>query len=198
MALESNTYRYIGQVGFQRLIDVRTGPDGAQGTTSSWLVPTSGYVNGERFPHDVSEDLKGQSYDKVTQEGVEYYKVPEESSNTPGLLSHYAQRTGVAELENPPGGGVNRAAETFVDNSASASVAPDEVEKYVKDHDSFEDARKKQSEKDSQVARQVGLGDESGAPAREPGEGKLVVAESGQQSDSSKSTTTKQVGKDNK
>lgn len=178
MALEPNTYRYIGQLGLLRQVDVSTGPEGAQGVTACWLVPVSGYHNSERFPHVVSEDLKKQNYDKATLEGVEYYKVPEESSNLPGLLSHYAQRTGVAELENPPGGGVNRAAETFAENSASATVAPDAVSKYVEDNDNFEEARKKASQQEEQVARQVGLGDETGSPAREPSKSDLVEADS--------------------
>lgn len=178
MALSPNSVRYIGQLGFLRHVDATTGPDGAQGTTSNWLVPTSGYHNTERFPHSVAEELKGENFEKVTLEGVEYYKVPEESSNLPGLLSHYAQRTGVAELQNPPGGGVNRVAETFAENSSKATVAPEAVEKYVDENDNFEEARKKESAQDKQVAKAVGLGDEPGAPAREPGEGKLVQGES--------------------
>jgi len=168
--LSPNSVRYIGQLGTLREVDASSGPEGPAGVTAYWLVPTSGYHNGERFPHEVSEELKDGSYDKTTVDGVEFYKVPEESSNLPGRLSHYAQLTGVAELQNPPSGGVNRVVETFDGNSASASVAPDAVQKYVEDHDSYEDARKKSSEEDERVGRAV-----TRSPGREPAEGKLVV-----------------------
>lgn len=169
MALSAQTYQYVNQLGLTRLIDAGSGPDGPHGVTSYWLAPVGEWHNGQRIPHTVFEDLGSQNFDKTTVEGVEYYLVPEESSNLPGRLAHYAQLTGHAELANPPAGGVNRVRETFVKNSSKATVAPDTVEKYVKDNDSFEEARKKSTEEDDRVSRQVSV-----SPAREPAEGKLV------------------------
>jgi hypothetical protein len=171
MAINPVTYQYVSQLGLQRLIDVSTGPDGPHGVTAFWLVPAGGWHNNQRFPHDIDEDLGGAGLTKTTVEGQEYYLVPEESSNLPGRLSHYAQLTGVAELANPPGNGVNRVRATL-ENTAEATVAPDAVAKYVEDNDSWEEARKKVSDEDARTARQVSV-----SPAREPAEGKLVVAE---------------------
>lgn len=166
MALSPNTYRYIGQLGLLREVDASTGPEGPGGVTAHWLVPTNGYCNGERFPFSVSEELAAANFDKTEVDGVEYFKVPEESSNLPGRLSHYAQLTGVAELANPPGGGVNRVRETL-QNTAEATVAPDAVAKYVEENDSFEDARKKESEETAQIQRAVGAGKPAPAPAKQ-------------------------------
>jgi hypothetical protein len=180
--LSPQTYQFVNQLGVTRYIDASTGPDGPHGVTSYWLVPSGGYHNGTRFPHDVVEDLKGQSYDTRTIEGVEYYLVPEESSNLPGRLSHYAQLTGVAELQNPPSGGVNRVRETLED-TAEATVAPDAVEKYVEDNDAAEEARKKSSVEDERLARAV-----SESPAREPANAELV--QGSPKGDSSSSSAT--------
>lgn len=168
MAINPVTYQFISQLGVLRLIDASTGPEGPHGVTSSWLVPASGWHNGQRFPHDVQVDLEGAGLEKTTVEGLEYFLIPEESSNLPGRLSHYAQLTGTADLANPPGGGVNRARETF-ENTAEATVAPEAVAKYVKDNDTWEEARKNKSEEDARVERQV-----LESPGREPAEGKLV------------------------
>lgn len=172
--INPQTNQYLTQLNTLRYIDVSSGPNGAQGVTSYWLIPTNGYHHGVRMPHEVVEDLAAQDHKKTTHEGLEYYLVPEESSNVPGILSHYAQRTGVAELQNPPGGGVNRARETFIDNSASATVDPESVRKYVDTVDSWEEARKKQSEEDERTARQV----HASVPAREPADGKLTTVDS--------------------
>lgn len=173
MALNSVSYQFLSQQGLTRLIDASTGPEGPSGVTSHWLVPANGYVAAQRVPHDVQTDLEDQSYEKTTVEGVEYFLVPEESSNLPGRLSHYAQLTGVAELQNPLGGGVNRVRETLL-NTAEATVAPEAVEKYLDDNDAFEEARKKKSEEDAIVERQVTV-----SPGREPAEGKLVTPDAG-------------------
>lgn len=162
MALSPNTYQYITQLGLLRKVDASTGPEGPEGVTAFLLVPANGYHNGDRLPYDVTQELAGEGYDHAEVDGVKYYLVPEESTNLPGRLAHYAQKTGVAELANPPGGGVNRVRETLAD-TAGATVAPDEVAKYVGDNDSYEEARKKQSEEDARVARQVGAG-----PVEEP------------------------------
>lgn len=167
MALSAASYQFISQQGLNRLIDPSGDPSGPRNTVSYWLVPANGYINGQRVPHDVNEDLGGQNYDKTTVEGVEYFLILEESSNTPGLLSHYAQKTGVADLQNPLGG-VNRVRETL-QNTAQATVAPDAVAKYVDENDAWEEARTKASEEDQRVGRQVTV-----SPAREPAEGKLV------------------------
>lgn len=171
MALSAGSNQFISQLGVQRLVDASAGPEGPQGVVAYWLVPAGGYHNGQRFPHAFAEELEGEKFEKVSMEGVEYFLVPEESSNLPGRIAHYAQTTGVAELHNPPGGGVNRVRETL-ENTADHTVAPDAVSKYVDDNDSWEEARKKQSEEDDRIARQV-----SASPAREPAEGKLVVSE---------------------
>lgn len=174
IAISPQTDQYLNQISTLRYIDASTGPDGPQGVVSYWLVPANGYNNytGERFPHNVAEDLANQDHKKTTLDGVEYYLVPEVSTNTPGRLSHYAQLTGEADLQNPPGGGVNRARETFIDNSASATVHPEGVRKYVDEVDSWEEARKKKTEEEERVVRQV-----NASPAREPAEGKLVHTE---------------------
>lgn len=180
MALEPTTYQFITNLGVTRLIDASTGPDGPQGVTAYFLVPANGWYNGHRFPHDVEEDLGNAKLEKATFEGLDYYLIPEESSNLPGRLSHYAQLTGVAELQNPPGGGVNRVRETL-ENTAKATVAPDQVEEFVKDNDSWEEARTKKSEQDERVDRQISV-----SPAREPSEGKLIAGEPAKGSDRDK------------
>lgn len=171
MALTPQTYQFINQLGVLRLVDPSNGPDGPHSTQAFWLVPAGGWHNGQRFPHDVVEDLNAQNYEKTEVEGLQYFLVPEESSNLPGRLSHYAQLTGVAELQNPSGGGVNRVRETL-ENYTAATVAPEAVGKYVEDNDSWEEARKKQSDSDAVLADAV-----SKSPAREPSEAKLVIAE---------------------
>jgi len=187
MALSPSTYQFVTQLGPLRYIDASTGPDGPHGVTSYWLVPSGGWHNGQRFPHTVQQELEGEKFNKETIEGVEYFLIPESSTNTPGRLSHYAQLTGVAELQNPSGGGVNRVRETL-ENTAEATVAPDEVSKYVKENDSYEEARKKQSQADAQLASAI-----SGSPAREPSEGKLVTG-SGDESGSTGGNAVKSTG----
>jgi len=169
--LTPKSYQHITQLGLQRLIDASAGPDGPHGVVSYHLIPTGGYHNGQRLPHDVHEDLKDQGYDTRTLDGVEYYLIPEVSTNVPGRLSHYAQLTGVAELQNPPSGGVNRVRETLTDY-AGATVDPEGVSKYVDDNDAYEEARQKQSAEDEQLAAAVNK-----SPAREPSESRLEVVE---------------------
>lgn len=179
MALYPESYQYISQLGVMRLIDATTGPDGPLGVTAYWLVPSGGWNNGQRFPHDVQADLEDQGFETRTFEGIEYFLVPEESSNLPGRLSHYAQLTGVAELQNPSGGGVNRVRETL-EPTAAATVDPEGVEKFVSDNDSWEEARQKRSAEDETLAAAVNK-----SPAREPSESKLVEVEGGQPGPSS-------------
>lgn len=167
MALSPQTYQYISQLGVQRVVDASTGPAGPSGVSASLLVPTGGWHNGQRFPHAVEEDLKAAKLSKTTVEGVEYFLVPEVSSNLPGRLSHYAQTTGVADLANPPGGGVNRVRETL-EQTADTTTSPDDVADFVKENDSFEEARQKVSDEDARVARQVGAGTGSPASASAP------------------------------
>lgn len=171
MALLPESYQYLSQMGVQRLIDASTGPEGSRGVTAHWLVPTGEWHNGQRLQFNFVEDLKKQKFDKTMVEGVEYFLVPEESSNLPGRIAHYAQTTGVAELQNPPGGGVNRVRETLL-NTAEATVAPDAVAKYVEENDAFEEERKRKSALDEQLASAV-----ADSPAREGSEGKLVKVE---------------------
>lgn len=171
--LEPGTYQFFTQQALQRVIDPTQDPtSGPHGVVSYWLIPANGYVNGQRLPHAVAEDLKNAGFTTYTQEGVEYYLVPEASSNTPGRLSHYAQTTGVAELQNPPGGGVNRVRETFNSENTVGSVAPEAVAKYVEQNDAFEEARTKQSAVDEQLAAAI-----TQSPAREPSKGDLVVGD---------------------
>lgn len=154
MAISVQTAQYITQLGLLTYVDPSEGPAGPHGTVVYKLVPTSGWYNGQRFPYDVETDLKLQGYKTTSIEGVEYFLVPDDSAtNVPGTISHYAQRTSVADLVNPPGGGVNRALEG-VDYSAH-TVAPDAVKKFVKDTDNWEDARKKSSEEDDRIKRQI-------------------------------------------
>lgn len=174
MALSPNSNHFVTSRIAMRLVDPSGGPAGPNQTVSYWLVPTNGYFGTERVPHTVQEELQGEKYDTTTVEGQEYWLVPESSTNTPGLLSHYAQRTGVADLVNPPGGGVNRARETFdlVKKGHESTVAPDAVDKYVQDNDSFEERRRNQDEETARINRAVSV-----SPAREPAEGKLVSAD---------------------
>lgn len=191
--LSAQTVQYLSGFPFIREIDPSSGPSGPNGVTSYWLVPTSGWSGDVRFPYDVSEDLKSQSYNKVTVDGIEYYRVPEESSNLPGRLSEYAQRTGVAELQNPPSGGVNRVAEGL-EKTADATVDPEGVSKFVEENDNWEEARKTQNDLDAQVERQV-----TESPAREPAEGKLVVTDDGgSASQDTKSSSPAAKKQDNK
>lgn len=173
MALTAASYQYLSQLGVQRLINTGDGPAGPNGVTSNWLVPAGGWSNGQRFPHEFQTDLEDQSFDKVTIEGVEYFLVPETSTNLPGRIAHYAQTTGVAELQNPPGGGVNRVRETLA-LSSDHTVAPEAVAKYIEDNDAYEEARKKSTLEDERLARQISV-----SPAREGSEGKLVQTDEG-------------------
>lgn len=175
MALRPETYQFISQLGLIREIDATTGPAGPNGVTAYWLVPTNGWFNGSRFSNDVETDLSDGKFDKTSLEGLEYYRIPEESSNLPGRLSHYAQLTGLAELQNPPGGGVNRVVETFDGNASEVTVAPESVSKFVDETDSFEEQRKHQSAENQRLLRQVTV-----SPAREPSEGKLVASDTPQ------------------
>lgn len=182
IALEPSTYQYINQLGLTRQISA-TSPSSVE---SHWLVPANGWHNSQRLPYVVAEDLKAQGYEKTVVEGIEYYKVPEESTNLPGLLSHYAQRTGVAELQNPPGGGANRVVETLANGEHGVTVAPDAVKKYVDSTDPYEEARKKASEEEKRVSRQVTV-----SPGREPSEGALVAPEAEEKSAPKKAASKK-------
>lgn len=168
MALTSQTVQFIDQIPTIREIDVSQGPSGPGSVVAHWLVPASGWLNSQRFPYEVVEDLKAQKFETTEVEGVVYYKVPEVSTNLPGRLAHYAERTGVADLENAPGGGVNRVRETL-ENTADATVAPDAIKKFVDDNDSFEEARKKASKEEEIVNQAVSI-----SPAREPANADLV------------------------
>lgn len=165
--LSSATYQYISQLGATRLIDVSAGPEGPNGVTSSLLIGANGWHNGARLPHEVVEDLDGAAFNKQTVEGIEYFLVPEVSSNLPGRLSEYAQRTGVADLQNPPGGGVNAARQHV--NTAEATVAPEAVSSWVEDtKDAWDEARDERLARDSQVSAAIGHGtgsDSAKAPA---------------------------------
>lgn len=183
MAITSQTYQFLNQQNLTRLIDVSGDVEGPKGTVSYWLVPSNGYINGQRVPHAADTELQDAGFDKTTVEGLEYYLVPEESSNTPGLLSHYAQRTGPNDLANP-NGGINRVRESFGGKAESAvTVAPEAVAKYVDDNDAYEEARKKASAEDERVTRQVTV-----SPAREPSESKLVETSTDDTSSSSDSS----------
>lgn len=168
MALSANVYQWISQQGLLRFIDASSGPAGPTNVLSFWLVPALGYINGQRVPHDHQVELEAQGFDKTVVEGLEYFLVPEESTNLPGLLSHYAGRTGVADLANAPGGGVNR---VRGDIDVANTVAPDAVAKYVEDNDSYEEARTKTTEEQEIKDRAV----DASTPAREPGDGKLIT-----------------------
>lgn len=165
MALSSNTYQFIQQLGATKLIDASAG---VNGVVAFALVGANGWHNGQRLPHDIEVDLSSQKYDKQVIEGIEYYLVPEVSSNLPGRLAVYAQATGVADLTNPPGGGANRARDAHAVEPA-VSAAPDAVAKFIEDNDAHEEARQKATEEENVVARAV----DATTPGRDA-EGKLV------------------------
>jgi hypothetical protein len=172
--LTAATYQFISQSGTTRLIDATNGVPGPRGTVSFLLVGSNGYHNGTRLPHEVDEDLKNAGFEETTVEGIDYYLVPEYATNVPGILAHYAQQTGVADLQNPPGGGVNTARGTL-EATADASVDPEGVSKFVQDNDSWEEARTKRSEELKVADRAV----DASTPAREPSTGALVSDDSG-------------------
>lgn len=157
MALSAPVYQYISQLGLMTYVDPSEGPKGPQGTVAYKLVPTSCWVASQPFPRDVEIELKAEKFKKFSLEGVEYWLVPDESStNLPGTLSHYAQTTTSTDLENPPGGGVNRAAGTFKKKDAEATTDPEAVSKYVKDTDNWDNAIESEKEFNDRVKRQVG------------------------------------------
>lgn len=157
MALSAPVYQYIAQLGLMTYVDPSQGPKGPQGTVAYKLVPTSCWHGSQPFPRDVVAELKAEKFKKYSLEGVEYWLVPDEgSTNLPGLLSHYAQTTTDTDLQNPPGGGVNRAAETFTKKDADATTDPEAVSKYVKSTDNWDAAVETEKEFNDRVKRQVG------------------------------------------
>lgn len=158
MALSATTFQYIAQLGLLTYVDPSQGPKGPQGTVAYKLVPTNCWHGGNPFPRDVQVELKAEKFKKYSLEGVEYWLVPDEgSTNLPGNLSHYAQTTTDTDLVNPPGGGVNRAAETFKGKNVSkVATDPEAVSKYVKSTDNWDDAVEKEDEFNARVKRQVG------------------------------------------
>lgn len=167
--LSTATYQHLSQIGTLRLIDASAGPEGPNGVVSYLLVGANGWHNGSRLPHEVAEDLGNAGFNKQTVEGIEYFLVPEVSSNLPGRLSHYAQLTGVADLQNPPGGGVNPVRQHV--NTAEATVAPEAVSKWVEDSkDAWDEAREERLDRDQQVLNAIRAGEgsesEKSAPAK--------------------------------
>jgi hypothetical protein len=158
MALSAPAYQYIAQLGLLTFVDPSKGPKGPQGTVAYKLVPTSCWIGSQPLPRDVKLELEAEKCKTYTLEGVEYWMLPEEgSTNLPGELSHYAQTTLPSDLVNPPGGGVNRASETFVGkNAGDATVDPEAVSKYVKSADNREEAQKTEDAKNARISRQVG------------------------------------------
>lgn len=154
MALTAQTAQFITQLGLLTLVDPSQGPKGPEGTVAYKLVPTNCWYNSQPFPREVQNELKATGYDTFTNEGVEYWLVPDETStNLPGTLSHYAQTTSAADLVNPPGGGVNRAAETI--DTADHTVEAKAVSKYVKSTDNWDEAHKAVVEFNDRVTRQI-------------------------------------------
>lgn len=155
--LSSATFQSLSQLGATRLVDPSTGPDGPHGTVVYLLVGANGWHNGTRLTHEVNEDLQKAGFEKQTVEGVEYFLVPESASNVPGRLSHYAQTTGVADLQNPPGGGVNAARQHAT--TPAVTVDPEGVNKFVGDaKDAFDEARDERLRTDEQVQQAIRAG----------------------------------------
>lgn len=166
MALSANVAQFISQLGLLTLVDPSQGPKGPHGTVAYKLVPENCWINHQPFPHEVQTELRAQNYSTYELEGVSYFLVPDETStNLPGKLAHYATTTAATDLLNPPGGGVNRTAETFVGKNAktttrNAAVVGDDqadaVSKYVKSTDNYDEATDRRVELDARVRRQIG------------------------------------------
>lgn len=159
MALTPQTVQFITQLGLLTFVDPSQGPKGPHGTVAYKLVPKNCWYNSHPFPHEVSVELKAEGFSTFTNEGVDYWMVPDTAStNLPGKLSHYAQTTSVNDVINPPGGGVNRAAETLQEDRGGADhvVEAGAVSKYVKVTDNWEAARQQANELNDRVKRQIG------------------------------------------
>lgn len=159
MALSVQTVQFISQLGLLTFVDPSQGPKGPEGTVAYKLVPKNCWYGGSPFPYEVSQELKHAGFDIFVNEGVEYWMVPDATStNLPGKLSHYAQTTSVHDIVNPPGGGVNRAAETLAEDRGGAEhvVEAGAVSKYVKVTDNWEAARVRANELNDRVKRQIG------------------------------------------
>lgn len=158
MSLTARTAQFITQLGGLTFVDPSTGPKGPSGTTVYKLVPTSCWSTGSPFPREVQAELKSAGFKTFTNEGIEYWMVPDETStNVPGDISYYARTTSQSDLLNPPGGGVNRAAETFSSKNGAAShvVEADAVSKYVKSVDNWDEAHETKVNHDARVKRQI-------------------------------------------
>lgn len=174
MALTNSTYQFIEQLGPLTLVDATAGPDGPTGVIAFYLVGANGYHNATRLPHEVVDDLNSQGFDKKVIEGIEYLLVPKTASNLPGRLSYYAQTTGVADLQNPPGGGVNALREQLKGTTATNTNDPEGVAKFVEDaEEAWDEAKRVRDEENAIIDRAV-----NDAPARSHADASLNPAPS--------------------
>lgn len=88
MALSPYSMQYLNQIG-GLLTFVEISDSGSANAYK--LVPVSHWHNGQQFPHDVINDLKSQDFSRLTEQGLEYYLVPESTTNAHGTVSAYVQ-----------------------------------------------------------------------------------------------------------
>ena len=70
--------------------------------TTYLLVPANCYYDGQRFPHDIEQELLASDYPIVRHEGLEFFKIPNLTSTnavSPALLRPQASSTAALNEE---------------------------------------------------------------------------------------------------
>ena len=86
--LSASTMQYLNQLGgLVTFVDIEdTGR-----AVAYKLVPCTHYHDHKKFPHEVERELRAESFRTTVIEGLEYYLVPETTTNAVGTVAQYVQ-----------------------------------------------------------------------------------------------------------
>ena len=88
MTLSAHSMQYLNQQGGM-LTHVEIEDNGQ--ARAYKLVPTTHWHNGNKFPYEVEKDLRRESFRETTIQGLNYYLVPESTTNAVGRVTPYAR-----------------------------------------------------------------------------------------------------------
>jgi len=86
--LSANSMQYLNQLGgLLTFVDIEdTGR-----AVAYKMVPCSHWHQSNQFPHEVQKELRAQTFRTTKVEGLEYYLIPETTTNAVGTVTQYVQ-----------------------------------------------------------------------------------------------------------
>lgn len=87
MTLSAHSMQYLNQQGgLLTFVEI----DDSGVANAYKLVPVTCWHNSQKFPHDIEKDIRNEGFRRVTKEGLEYFLVPETTTNAQGRVAQYA------------------------------------------------------------------------------------------------------------